>query len=101
MLIAFAREIKSNSKKHDGNRYRYINKTKSVESVLKRSYDYFIFVCNKAKSASYIPYKTKNILGLNDPSKLKGTDDQIIKISVIRDEIKNKIYDFISTYETL
>ena len=39
---------------------------------------------------------------INDPSKLKGTDDQIIKkISVIRHEIKNKVYDFISTYETL
>ena len=83
------------------------NKTKSVESVLKKKqkYDYFIFVCSESQGQEcpYIPYKTKKIYwDINDPSKLKGTNDQIIKkISVIRDEIKNKIYDFISTYETL
>ena len=83
------------------------NKTKSVESVLKKKqkYDYFIFVCSESQGQEcpYIPYQTKKIYwDINDPSKLKGADNQIIKkISVIRDEIKNKIYDFISTYETL
>ena len=83
------------------------NQTKSVESVLKKKlkYDYFIFVCSESQGQECpnIPYKTKKIYwDIDDPSKLKGTDNQILKkISVIRDEIKNKIYDFISTHETL
>lgn len=81
------------------------NKTKSVESILKKKqkYDYFIFVCSESQGQEcpYIPYKAKKIYwDINDPSKLKGADNQIIKkISVIRDEIKNKIYNFISTHK--
>ena len=41
------------------------NKTKSVESVLKKrqKYDYFIFVCSdsQGQECPYIPYKTKKI----------------------------------------
>ena len=50
------------------------NKTKSVESVLKKKqkYDYFIFVCSESQGQEcpYIPYKTKKIYwDINDEFK--------------------------------
>lgn len=77
------------------------NKTKSVMDFYKqgKSYDYVITVCDKAAAGRcpVFPGGSKKFhLGFKDPSKITGSsEDKLAGTRIIRDQIKEKIRDFI------
>jgi|TARA_Y100000996_G_scaffold387160_1_gene345730 polyphosphate kinase len=83
------------------------NKTKSVENILKKKtkFDFIIFVCaeSQAENCPVIPYESKKLYwSIDDPSSLKGVKSvKLKKIDKIRDEIENKVRDFIANYKVL
>jgi len=78
------------------------NKTKSVEDCINsgKSYDYIITVCDaaSAKRCPVFPGKgTKLHFGFLDPSSFEGSDEKnLSKTRVIRDQIKEKIAQWLS-----
>lgn len=79
------------------------NKTKSVSDFLNKEFDYVITVCDESSGerCPVFPGKTKRLhWTFEDPSALTGTEEEKLKrISLIRDEIKNKITSFINTFK--
>jgi arsenate reductase len=79
------------------------NITNSVEDFYKqrRIYDYVITVCDETSGerCPIFPGGSKKLhWTFDDPSTLTGTEeDKIAKIRLIRDNIKEKILDFIKT----
>jgi arsenate reductase (thioredoxin) len=77
-------------------------KTKSAFDLVKQGgkYDYVITVCDEtsAEQCPIFPGKHKRLhWGFPDPSKFKGTDEEIIlKIKEIKSQIKDKIEIFIN-----
>lgn len=72
--------------------------SKGVENFLKTSFDYVITVCDNAKeSCPIFPGKTKFIhWNLIDPAEIKGTlEEKLFVFRQVRDEIKEKILEFI------
>ena len=79
------------------------NKTKSVFDFYKQGklYNYVFTVCDesKAEACPVFPGATKNIhWGFADPSSFTGTyEEKLEGIRKIRDEIKNKIEEWVGT----
>ena len=77
------------------------NETKSVFVFLKegKTYDYVITVCDETSGerCPYFPGKTNRIhWTFNDPSSLSGNEEEkLVKIRIIRNDIKEKIKEFI------
>lgn len=77
------------------------NKTKSVDDMISagKTYDYVITVCDEtsAERCPVFPGGGKRIhWSFDDPSALTGTvDEKMVRIRQIRDEIKEKIINFI------
>ena len=77
------------------------NKTKSVFGLHKNNkvYDYVITVCDDAfgERCPYFPGTIERISwSFKDPSSLEGSDvEQLNMINKIRDEIKNKVKEWI------
>lgn len=72
--------------------------SKGVENFLKTSFDYVITVCDNAKeSCPVFPGKTKFIhWNLIDPAETKGPlEEKLFVFRQVRDEIKEKILEFI------
>lgn len=77
-------------------------KSKNVEKFLKIPFDYVITVCDNAKeSCPVFPGKTKLVhWNLMDPAKAKGTpEEKLIVFRQVRDEIKEKVLDFIKNFQ--
>jgi arsenate reductase len=78
------------------------NKTKDVFEFLKagKSYGYVITVCEReaAERCPIFPGVSKRLeWSFRDPSKLSGTEDEILnQVRIIRDEIKEKVKNWIS-----
>ena len=78
------------------------NKTKTVNEFLNanKTFDYVITVCDEAsgKRCPYFPGNGKRLhWTFEDPSALTGTDEEKLeKIRIIRNNIKEKIKEFIS-----
>ncbi|MEM4397992.1 MAG: arsenate reductase ArsC [Candidatus Woesearchaeota archaeon] len=81
------------------------NKTKSVFDLLNqgKTYDYVITVCDPeaAEKCPIFPGKVKRLhWGFKDPSSFVGSDEEKLEFTrKIRDEIKNKIKDFVKKGE--
>jgi arsenate reductase (thioredoxin) len=77
------------------------NETKSVFVFLKegKTYDYVITVCDETSGerCPYFPGKTNRMhWTFNDPSSLSGNEEEkLVKIRIIRNDIKEKIKEFI------
>jgi arsenate reductase (thioredoxin) len=77
-----------------------MNQTKSVNDMIEagKIFDYVITVCDEASAerCPVFPGVCKRIhWSFEDPSALKGTDEEkMIKIRLIRDEIKEKVIEF-------
>jgi arsenate reductase len=72
--------------------------SKGVENFVKTTFDYVITVCNNAKeSCPIFPGKTKLIhWNLIDPAEINGTlEEKLFIFRQVRDEIKEKILEFI------
>ena len=82
-------------------------KTKSVNSILenKTKFDYIIFVCSEsqAEKCPVIPFESKKIYwSIDDPSTIQGSINvKLLKIGEIRDQIKEKVLNFITNYKVL
>jgi len=80
------------------------NKTKSVFDFYKQGklYSYVITVCEQeaAEKCPIFPGGGKRLhLSFPDPSKFTGTEEEILnKVRKVRDEIKEKIKEFIINY---
>lgn len=78
------------------------NRVKSVFDLFKsgKKYDYVITVCDEAsgEKCPVFPGKTNRLnWDFNDPSSLTGNhEDKMIKTRMIRDQIKDKIMQFIN-----
>lgn len=72
------------------------NSTKSIEIYLDDSWDYVITVCDDANEVCpFFPGKVNHRLhmGFEDPSKVKGTEEVIIReFRRVRDQIENEFY---------
>lgn len=81
------------------------NKTKSVFDFYKQGklYSYVITVCEQeaAEKCPIFPGAGKRLhLSFPDPSKFTGTEEEILnKVREVRDEIKEKIKEFIRNYK--
>ncbi len=81
------------------------NQTKSVFDFYKhgRRYEYVVTVCDEAAAerCPIFPTAKKTIhWSFKDPSSLKGEKDEIIKqVRKIRDEIKNKIENWVNEFQ--
>ncbi len=82
------------------------NKTKSVFQFFKedRRYQYVITVCDES-SAEKCPLFPGQVQRLHwsfpDPSQLQGThEEKLIETGKIRDQIKNKVKEFISIFKS-
>lgn len=79
------------------------NETKSVQDFLNagKSYDYVIAVCDGASAAECPVFSgsgEKIHWAFNDPSSLAGTEEEKLESTrIIRDEIKNKIENWIKS----
>ncbi|MGD9605519.1 MAG: arsenate reductase ArsC [Bacilli bacterium] len=77
------------------------NQTKTTQMMLDlgKHYDYVVTVCDgasKEKCPLFPGVKARFHWDLEDPSSFKGTKDEILRrVRVIRDEIKNRVNDFI------
>ncbi|MDD3374543.1 MAG: arsenate reductase ArsC [Candidatus Omnitrophica bacterium] len=77
-------------------------KTQSVSSLIEsgKKYDYVVTVCDEASAerCPVFPGDAKRLhWGFEDPSKLQGTNqEKMQKISIIRDQIKDKIKQWIN-----
>ncbi|MHB1346672.1 MAG: arsenate reductase ArsC [Candidatus Humimicrobiaceae bacterium] len=77
-------------------------KSKNVEKFLKIPFDYVITVCDNAKeSCPVFPGKTKLVhWNLMDPANAKGTqEEKLIVFRKVRDEIKEKVFDFMKNFQ--
>jgi arsenate reductase len=74
------------------------NKPKSVNKYLGEDWDYVITVCGGANEFCPMFYgKVKNRIhiGFDDPSLIKGTDEQILtEFRHTRDKIKQRLFKF-------
>ena len=83
------------------------NETKEVLDLFRKGklYNAVITVCEKeaAERCPIFPGKVKRIAwSFPDPSKFAGTDDEILaKVRVVRDEIKEKVIQFIGEANSL
>ncbi len=74
------------------------HKPKSVDNFITESFDYVITVCDHAKEVC--PVFTGNVkhqlhIGFEDPAEAKGSEEEIMRVyRKIRDEIKDKFFDF-------
>ncbi len=81
------------------------NKTKSVFDFYKQGkrYEYVVTVCDEAAAerCPIFPTAKKTIhWSFKDPSSLKGEKDEIVKqVRIIRDEIKNKVENWINEFQ--
>jgi arsenate reductase len=76
-------------------------KSKQINEDLLRTMDVVITLCdNAAESCPWIPPEIKHIhWSLKDPAKAEGTEEEIMKeFRRVRDEIKDKVFDFIRDY---
>jgi len=66
---------------------------KSLEEFRGQKFDYVVTVCNRAREACpFFPGKVILHKGFDDPSKFKGSEDEILeKVRRVRDQIKNWI----------
>jgi len=69
------------------------HRSKSIEEFRGENFDYVVTVCDHAREACpFFPGKEILHKGFEDPSKFKGTEDQILaKTRHIRDEIRDWI----------
>lgn len=80
------------------------NKTKSVFDFYKQGkfYNYVITVCDESNSerCPIFPGMVQRLhWSFNDPSSFTGTDEEkLAKTRIVRDEIKEKIINFINAY---
>jgi arsenate reductase len=78
------------------------NKTKSINEFIGKYYDYVITVCDDSSGEKFpvFPGNSKRLhWTFEDPSLLNGSEEEnIIKIAEIRDEIKEKIRNFINEF---
>lgn len=74
------------------------HKPKSVQEYIQQSWDYVITVCGGAKEKCPMFYgnvKHRLHIGFDDPSKLVGNEDYILReFRRVRDEIKDTFYKF-------
>jgi arsenate reductase (thioredoxin) len=80
------------------------NFTKKVDEFLNNSFDYVITVCDNAKETCpvFIGKVGKQLhIGFEDPAEATGTEEEILAtFRKIRDEIKEKFYEFYNTIKT-
>ncbi|MCW4027449.1 MAG: arsenate reductase ArsC [Candidatus Bathyarchaeota archaeon] len=69
------------------------HRAKSIEEFRAKHFDYVVTVCDEAKEACpFFPGDNLFHKGFQDPSKFKGTDNEILKkVRHVRDEIKDWI----------
>ena len=83
------------------------NETKEVFDLLRqrKSYQAVITVCEQeaAERCPIFPGRVKRIAwSFSDPSKFTGTDQEILaKVRLVRDEIKEKVEEFIAEAKDL
>jgi arsenate reductase len=67
--------------------------SKSIEEFREEIFDYVVTVCDDAKEACpFFPGDKILHRGFRDPSRFKGTDDELLKkVRQVRDEIRNWI----------
>ena len=74
------------------------HKPKMVDEFLNESFDYVITVCDDARENCPVfsgKVKERLHMGFADPAKATGTEEEILQeFRRIRDEIKNKFYEF-------
>lgn len=76
------------------------HRSKSVDEFRGREFDYVITVCDNAKeNCPFFPAVTKRVhWGFDDPAAARGSYEQQLSVfRRVRDEIKEKIKDFVST----
>lgn len=77
------------------------NKPKSVDIFLDDSYEYVITVCDGAKEVCPVftgKVKNRVHIGFEDPASYKGSDDDVLPhYRRIRDEIKERFFEFYSS----
>lgn len=74
-------------------------RSKSIQEFREKHFDYVVTVCDDAKEACPF-FPGDNILhkSFQDPSKFKGTDDEILeKVRHVKDEIRDWIYKIFGT----
>lgn len=73
----------------------------NVSAYLNNEWDYVITVCDHAKETcpAFVGKVKKHLhIGFKDPSKITGSDEQVITEFIkVRDEIKCKFYKFYQT----
>jgi arsenate reductase len=77
-------------------------KSKSINDDLLAKMDVVITLCdNAAESCPWIPTEIKRIhWSLKDPARSEGTEEEIMnEFRRVRDEIKDKVFDFIRDYQ--
>ena len=74
------------------------HRSKSVKEFKEQSFDYVVTVCDNAKeSCPFFPANSKLIhWSFEDPAKSDGNEEQQLSVfRRVRDEIKEKLQDFI------
>jgi len=71
------------------------HRSKSIQEFRTKHFDYVVTVCDNAKeSCPFFPGDNVLHKGFQDPSKFKGTDDEVLKkVRQVRDEIKDWIHE--------
>jgi len=79
------------------------HKPKIVDNFIKQSFDYVITVCDNAKETCPVflgNVKHQLHFGFEDPAEAKGTEEEILnEFRKIRNQIKEKFYEFYKTLE--
>jgi len=70
-----------------------------VDKYLSQSFDYVITVCDNAKETCPVfmgNVKHRLHIGFDDPAEAVGTEEEVMPVyRRVRDEIKEKFYDFV------
>mgnify|MGYP002072812961 CR=1 FL=1 len=70
-----------------------------VDKYLSQSFDYVITVCDNAKETCPVfmgEVKHRLHIGFDDPAEAVGTEEEVMPVyRRVRDEIKEKFYDFV------
>lgn len=78
------------------------NRTKNINEFIGKFYDYVITVCDESsgEKCPIFPGNSKRLhWTFEDPASLSGSEEEnIIKVAEIRDEIKEKISNFINEF---
>ena len=77
------------------------HRSKSLDEILDRHFDYIITVCDNAnQTCPMFPGNTKRIhWSFEDPAEATGTDDEILAVfRRVRGEINQRITDFVKAH---